>query len=106
MSTFHSFLHPPIYRRLCTITPKTQQILIKHNTYYRTMTSAFKDDEPPSNPPMPLSPQRDTATLLSRSAAIISRIGSAMAGVVGALSPHHAAPLFFNWGIAICPKSC
>ncbi len=25
MSTFHSFLPPPIYRRLCAITPKTQQ---------------------------------------------------------------------------------
>jgi hypothetical protein len=94
MSTFYSFLHPPIYCRLCTITPKTQQILIKHNKYYHTMPFAFKDDDPPSNPPPPLSPQRDTATLPSCAAAIISGISSAVAGVIGALSPHCAAPLF------------
>jgi hypothetical protein len=94
MSTFHSFLHPPIYRRLCTITPKTQQILIKHNKYYHIIPSAFKDDDPPINLLPPLSPQRDTAVSPSRAAAIISGIGSTMAGVIGALSPNCAAPLF------------
>jgi hypothetical protein len=94
MSTFHSFLHPPIYRRLCTITPKTQQILIKHNKYYHTMLSAFKDKNAPSNPPQPLSPNWDTVTLPSRVAAIISKIGSAVVEVIGALSPHCAAPSF------------
>jgi hypothetical protein len=58
------------------------------------MLSSFKDDDPPSNPPLPLSPQRDTATSLSRAAAIISGIGSTVAGVISALSPHRPAPLF------------
>jgi hypothetical protein len=58
------------------------------------MSSSFKDDDPPSNLPRPLSPQRDTATLPHRAAAIISGIGSAVAGVIGALSPHRAAPSF------------
>jgi hypothetical protein len=47
------------------------------------MPSAFKNDDPPSNPLLPLSPQRDTATSSSRVAAIISGIGSAMAWVIG-----------------------
>jgi hypothetical protein len=92
MITFHSFLHPPIYGRLCTISPKTQQILIKHNKYYHTMPSKFEDDNPPSNPPLPLSLQRDTATSPSRAAAIISRIGSAMAGVIGLPPPPPLPP--------------
>jgi hypothetical protein len=58
------------------------------------MPSAFKDDNLLSNPPPPLSLQRDSATLPSREAAIISRVGSAVAGVIGALSPHCAALLF------------
>jgi hypothetical protein len=87
MSTFHSFLHPPIYRRLCTITPKTQQIPINHNKYYHIMLSALKDDDTPSNPLPPLSQQRDTATSPSCAAAIISGIGSAVAGVIGLPPP-------------------
>ncbi len=58
------------------------------------MPSSFEDDDPPSNPLPPLSPQRDTAMLPSRAAAFISGIGSTVAGVIGTLSPHCAAPSF------------
>ncbi len=61
--------------------------------------SLLEDDNPPSNLPPPASLQRDTATLRvlpiaspSRAAAIFSGIGSAVAGVIGALSPHCTAP--------------
>jgi hypothetical protein len=61
--------------------------------------SLLKDDDPPSDLPPPASPQRDTATLRvlpfpspSRATAIFNGIGSTVAGVIGALSPHHAAP--------------
>ncbi len=56
------------------------------------MPSTFKDDDPPSNLPPPLSLQRDTATLPSRAAAIIRGIGSAVAGVIG-LPPPLPLPL-------------
>jgi hypothetical protein len=69
------------------------------------MPSSFEDDDPPSNPPPPLSPRRDIAALLSRAAAIISGIGSTVAGVIGAFSPS-CCSIVFNWGITICPKSC
>jgi hypothetical protein len=55
-------------------------------------TTLFEDDDPPSNPPPPLSPQRDTATSPSRAAAIISRIGNAVAGVIGLPPPPPLPP--------------
>jgi hypothetical protein len=60
--------------------------------------SLLKDDDPPSNLLPPASLQRDTATSRvlpfaspSRAAAMFSGIGSAVAGVIGALSPHCTA---------------
>ncbi len=46
------------------------------------MLSAFKDEDPLSNPLLLLSLQRDTATLPSRVAPIISGIGSTVAWVI------------------------
>jgi hypothetical protein len=37
MSTFHSILHPLIYRRLCTITPKHNTTKNTVKTYTRCM---------------------------------------------------------------------
>jgi hypothetical protein len=86
MSTFCSFFHPSNYRRIRTVAPKTQKTFPPPKNTHCTMPSTFKDDAPPSNPPLPPSPRRDTATSwavqfssLSRAAAFVSGIGSAVA---------------------------
>ena len=63
------------------------------------MPSAFDNDAPPSDPPPPPNPQRDTNRLQmpslaspSRAAAIVSRIGSAVAEVFRAFSPPRIFP--------------
>ena len=96
MSTFFSFLHPLMYCRKCTVTPKTQKSLKNCSL---TMPSAFDNDAPPGDPPPPPSLQRDTNTLQmplfaspSRAAAIVSRIGSAVAEVFRAFSPPRIFP--------------
>ena len=63
------------------------------------MRSAFNNDGPPSDPPPPMSPRRDTGTSPvvplsspSRAAAIVSGIGSAVAEVFRAFSPPRIFP--------------